>query len=328
MRSYSCLEIRPYQLLCLLCRSGGNPAADSRLEEIAAVIWRNPCLPLRLRCNVSSLYRFQNPGHRDDTPEGAAFNAKRDLDILRRLGLVPGDARPAWELVRRVMEFIPDNAGICGYGTVTAPAWTGCPHAESGYYARGVAKGIGALLTQRTAPEMARVKAVTARALETVERLEIRPHHLLCMACFHGGRAEITPIAEDNLAEAVAAVQRNPAIPVTLVQGCCNICPPCPQYDPGTGLCIRSNAMGLRDEKKDLDLLQRLGLQYGDTLPARELYARLFAEIRSTTEICGAGDGIARGWEWTACGGPGGNEGYVRARAVAMDIPGLSPPEA
>jgi hypothetical protein len=142
------------------------------------------------------------------------------------------------------------------------------------------------------------------------------------MACFHGGREDLAPIAEDNLFEAIDVIQQNPDIPVTLVRGCCMICPPCSQYDPATGLCISPHAMGLRDQKKDLDVLQLLGLQYGVTLPARELYERLFEVVEDTTQVCGYGDGVARSPEWSVCRGPEGSEQYRRARAARLGLPG------
>jgi hypothetical protein len=217
--------------------------------------------------------------------------------------------------------------GICGYGFSTAEAWRGCNRAESSAYERGRAAGITALFSPRDAGEMERVKEESAQAVYQASVLRIRPHHLMCMACFHGGRQTLEPIAADNLFEAVHVIQRNPTTPVTLVRGCCMICPPCHCYDPATNRCVRNNAMSLRDQKKDLDVLQRLGLEYGDTLPAVELYRRLFASVTTTTEICGYGDGTTRAWEWSVCRGPEGSEAYLKARAAGLGIPSLADPE-
>ena len=41
-----------------------------------------------------------------------------------------------------------------------------------------------------------------------------------------------------------------------------------------------------------VSMLQRLGIEYGELLPARKLLERLYERVRSTTEICGCGDGI------------------------------------
>ena len=123
---------------------------------------------------------------------------------------------------------------------------------------------------------------------------------------------------------AVDLMRTNPEIPVTLIRGCCMICPPCPDYNPATGLCSGVESMSLRDEKKDLDVLQALGLEYGDTLPARKLLNRLFEEIHSTTQICGFGDGVARSPEWSICCGPEGSANYLKACAAGLGVPGVA----
>ncbi len=80
--------------------------------------------------------------------------------------------------------------------------------------------------------------------------------------------------------------------------------------------------MALRDQKKDLDVLQKLGLKYGDTLPARQLYRLVFERIPSTRDICGYGDGEERAPEWSICDGAKKDEPYQKARAGRLGIPG------
>jgi len=260
------------------------------------------------------VFAYQNPPGRRPADEGPEHAARRDLTVLQRLGLVPGDTRPAIELFRRVLESIASVREIC------AP---GCPHATAGHYEKIRAAGVSAIVPPRSDAEMARAKEESVRAMRAAEGLSIRPHHLMCMACFHGGRETPAPIAEDNLFEAVDIIHRRPDIPVTLVKGCCMICPPCPSYEPATARCIGDVGMSLRDEKKDLDVLASIGLAYGDTLPARELYRLLFERIDSTRQVCGHGDGVLRGREWRVCGGAEGDPRYVRARERALGIPGL-----
>ena len=325
------ISIRPYQLMCLVCRgAASDPAAyehASRLAELAAQIKSHPEQPLTLRCNVDSVYAWQNPGHEWDTSEGELFNTKRDLDVLRKLGLVPGDTRPALELVTRLLQKIPVCRGICGFGAVTGPEWKGCRWAESGNYEAGVSRGVAALIPPRTADDKAGAKRDSCAEIKAAGRLRIRPHHLLCMTCFHGGKSELTPIAEDNVYEAIAAIWKNPDIQVELISGPCMVCPPCSTFNPHTGWCIGGNGMGLRDEKKDLDTLQRLGLKYGDIRPARELYRLLFERIGATVEICGYGDGRVESYEWSICGGAiqAGSDptGYQLARSMGLGIEGL-----
>lgn len=319
------LEIRPYQLMCVVCRSGAGWPADgrsARLLEILEKVRVDPGRLVRLRCHADSGYGYQNPGREEDTSEGELFNEKRDLDILQRLGLAPGATRPVLELFERVFGEIGSTRGICGYDEVTAEHWRGCPEAESGSYEKGIAAGLGEIVPARDVEEKARYKRDSVEDMYGVERLEIRPHHLMCMACFHGGRDEIAPIEEDNLFEAIDIIRKNPEIPVTLVRGCCMICPPCGRFDPERGQCVGGKGMNLRDQKKDLDVLQRIGLAYGDTLPARRLYELLFTRIPSTRLVCGYGDGIGRSAEWSVCRAPESEE-YAKARECFMGISGI-----
>ncbi|MBT4503270.1 MAG: hypothetical protein HOC74_36410 [Gemmatimonadetes bacterium] len=312
-------EIRPYQLMCIVCRSG-DADRDERLDGILQAVREDPNRPLTLRCNVDSAYRYQNPGREEDSPEGDLFNEKRDLDLLQRLGLVPGDTRPAVELFERLFREVPESRGICGYDGVTADHWRGCDRAESGAYERGIAAGLQQIVQARDEEEKGRFKRDSVDAMYRASELAIRPHHLMCMACFHGGREELEPIAEDNLFEAIDIIQKNPDIPVRLVRGCCEICPPCSRFDAESGLCGGGVGMNLRDQKKDLDVLQLLGLAYGDRLPARRLYGMLFERIPSTRMVCGYGDGVARSAEWSVCRDPKGSEAYARARECDMGI--------
>ena len=318
------LEVRPYQLMCIVCRIGGGRSqdlGDARLSEILAEVREDSAVPIRLRCSADSVYSFQNPGTRDDTPEGELFNAKRDLDVLQKLGLVPGDARPAVDLFERLLAKVSTTKGICGYETVTADIWRGCPRAASGDYEKGHSLGIGAIIPPRDEQEKAEFKKASAAAIYQATTLRIRPHHLMCMSCFYGARMDkLAPIQEDNLFEAIDAIQKNPDVPVTLIRGTCMICPPCSRYDPKTRQCLGGKSMALRDQKKDLDVLQKLGLKYGDTLPARKLYELLYERIPSTRDVCGYGTGEETAFEWRICGDPEGQPSYLKARAAMLGI--------
>ena len=320
------VDVRPFQLMCIVCRLGEGrkeTLGDARLDEILAAVRDNPVVPVRLRLNHESVYRYQNPGHGEDTSEGDLFNLKRDLDIIQKLGLVPGDARPAIDMFERVFEEIPTTKGICGYDTVTGDAWKGCPKANSGNYEKGHAMGLHAVVPPRDKQEKAEFKKKSAATIYEAKTLRIRPHHLMCMACFFGGRMDdLAPIQEDNLFEAIDVIHKTPDIPVTLIRGTCMICPPCSRYDSKTTFCLGGHSVALRDQKKDLDVLQKLGLKYGDTLPAKELYTLLFERIPSTRDICGYGDGVKRGREWSICRDPEGSPSYVKAREAGLGIGG------
>ncbi|HUU99095.1 MAG TPA: hypothetical protein VM487_25460 [Phycisphaerae bacterium] len=326
---YGSLDVRPYQLLCCFCRLGRQGSEEyyfeERLQAVAAAVRGDPSLPITVHCNVDTNYRYQNPGRGYDTPEGKLFNDKRDLDILHLLGLVPGSTRPAFELFCRVFKDIPTCRGICAYDKATSEAWFGCRLADSGNYERGHTMGVEALIPGRPASAKAGAKAASVSEFFAAKCLRIRPHHLMCMTCFHAGKKHIAPIEQDNLCEAIEVIRETPDIPVTLIPGPCMICPPCSSYHEPTGLCVSGSGMALRDQKKDLDVLQLLGMAYGDTMAAQDLLARLYAAVRSTRQICGYGDGKIRAPEWRICGGPNGNPSYVRGRECGMNVPGIHP---
>jgi hypothetical protein len=329
-RSVATLDVRPYQLMCIVCRLGAgctDDLGDVRLTNILKTVRQDRTLPLALRCNVDTVYRYQNPGHEQDTGEGELYNAKRDLDILRDLGLAPGDVRPAVDLFERLLASVATARGICGYDKVTSPTWQGCSQAASGHYEKGRDLGMAAILPARDAKERLQAKKTSVAAIYEAKTLRIRPHHLLCMSCVYGERAKgpspvpLTPLQEDNLFEAIDAIQKNPGIPVTLVVGAtCVVCPPCSNFDPATNLCLGGVGMALRDQKKDLDTLQRIGLKYGDTLPACKLYRLVYDRIASVRDICAYGDGELRGREWSICGYAKQGDAYQRARAAQLGI--------
>ena len=324
MKNFKTLDIRPYQLMCIVCKIGegiSEASWDKKFNKILKTIRNNPNIPVRLRCNVDTVYKYQNPGREDDTPEGKLFNDKRDLDIIQKLGIVPGSTRPALELFNRLFKEIISTKGICGYDKITSKTWRGCKKADSGNYEKGHARGVNAVIPPRGEEEKEKAKKKTVKDIYKAKTLFIRPHHLMCMTCFHGGKKKLAPIKEDNLFEAIDIIQKNSNIPITLIPGCCMICPPCSRYEPETNLCVGAIGIGLRDQKKDLDLLQKLGLKYGDTLPAKKIYKLLFEKIHSTVQICGYSDGIVRGQEWTICrGGPEGSKEYVKGRRKKLGI--------
>ena len=97
------LELRPGELMCLVCRAGGQ--APPPLEAMR----REPRIPVRVHCHVDSVFAFQNPGSSQSHAEDDPFERKRDLDILQRLGMVPGAVLPADEMILSLFESIPDT---------------------------------------------------------------------------------------------------------------------------------------------------------------------------------------------------------------------------
>ncbi|MBI2437315.1 MAG: hypothetical protein HYV36_00665 [Lentisphaerae bacterium] len=323
------LTVRPYQLMCLFCRLGRRDRQavyyhEEGLDAIQLAVELNPIVPLTLCGNTDTVYQYQNPGREFDTPEGTVYNDLRDLSVLRKLGAVPGATRPAVDFFDRIPAAIPTCSGICAYPAAEAPGWPACRFAATGNYERGVAQGVAAFIHRQSPLEKQAAKEASCKQCYAAARLRIRPHHLLCMTCFHKGRprAELVPLQEDNLFECIDIMQKNPEVPVELIAGPCMVCPPCTAYHPVSNLCIGGRSMALRDQKKDLDTLRRIGARYGDVLPARELLRRLYAAIRSAKEVCGCGDGPIRSIEWDGCGREG-NDAYVKGRAAGLGVPGV-----
>jgi len=112
--------------MCIFCKSESGftkSAGDRKLKRLIENIHSNPDIPLTLVCNVSSNYSYQNPGITDDTLEGKIYNKKRDLDILQRMGMIPGTTMPARFILIKLLEMVKTSSGICGYGMKGLPAY-------------------------------------------------------------------------------------------------------------------------------------------------------------------------------------------------------------
>jgi hypothetical protein len=159
------IDARPYQIMCLICRLGRQTREqyyfEEKLNRIEKQIRQLKDCPVCLRCNVESTFRFQNPGHRHDTPEGKQFNIRRDLNIIQKLGLLPGSMIPASDLLKRfVRDGISSTANICGFhGGIS------CKFAASGNYERGIAACYDLLIQTRSKEELSRCKHDTAKKI-------------------------------------------------------------------------------------------------------------------------------------------------------------------
>ncbi len=285
------VAVRPYQLLCTVC-SLGRPGAqpeDPPLKKLFDTVQKTPDVPLSLHCNAGDVYVYQDPGPADDRDGSPEFNRKRDLEILQRLDMAPGEVQPARIAFARVFTRIRSVAGICTFGGVTAEAWRGCPRAASGDYERGHKRGLAAVIPPRTEAEMARDKAASAKVLYEGRGVKVRPHILVCSVCQYGGGTR-PPFKPDNLPEMLELIlTKRPDLPITLVQGAdWMMCAPCASRSVALNACVcgPNKSGGLYNEMKDLNVLQRMGLTYGTTLPAREMYLRILEKIPTVEGIC------------------------------------------
>lgn len=306
-RNCSTMSLRPYQVLCLICSFGEDDAGpkDGRLNEILDAVRERPDRPVALCCNAGDVYAYQDPGLAEDTPESAEFNRKRDMDILEKLDLAPGSILPARTVLRSTLKSIPTCAGICGYETVTSDAWRGCPKAKNGYYEKGVAKGIDAIIPPRSASEMARDKEASLKDMYAADVIAIRPHILLCAVAQYGGGTR-PPFEPDNLPEMIQHFIRRPDTLVTLVREAdWMMCAPCPSRVSELNACVcgQIGSGGLYNELKDLNVLQALGLTYGATMEAKDMYSLIFERIPSVDGICALTNGLPDTSVWRdGCG--------------------------
>ena len=315
------ITARPYQLLCAVCSIGqeAGRADDDRINRLLDAVKANPDVPITVRCNVGSIFAFQDPGTADDTPEGADYNLKRDIDILQKLDLAPGSTLPARLLFMRLYDRIACVSGICGYDTVTCDAWKGCPKAKSGYYEKGHAAGVTAIIPPRCEDEMAADKKKSIEALRAAKEINMRPHLLVCAVCQYGDGVR-PPFAEDNLPEFLDIVfHENPDLMITMVPGAdWMMCAPCPWRVPALSACVtgRNCSGGLYNQMKDLNVLQALGLTYGTRMKAGDFYKLALEKMPTTAWVCALDNTglMPHSWWWNACDARAPQTRYEKGR--------------
>ena len=98
--SKSDIEIRPHHLLCTVCNLGGVECpllSKDKIDHILHCANTSPTLRIKLVSDADEIAYFRGISSEDydqmDTQE--VFNRKRDLDVLQKLGLAPGDTRRA-----------------------------------------------------------------------------------------------------------------------------------------------------------------------------------------------------------------------------------------
>ncbi len=320
------ISLRPYQLLCLVCSFGEDAAGpkQGRLKEVLDAIRRDPDVPITLRANAGDVFVFQDPGMAEDTSEGREFNRKRDLDILQAMSWAPGTTLPARVLLSSLLKHITTVAGICGYDTVTSDDWRGCPKAKSGLYEKGCQRGVKAIIPPRTEQEMAQEKVRSMQAVTSADVVTVRPHILLCAVCQYGGGTR-PPFKPDNLPELMELIfTKNRDFSIRLAEAAdWMMCAPCPSRVAGLNACVNVlGAGGLSNQKRDLDMLQKLGLRYGSTMKAKALFRLILDKIPSTQGICKREGNASPCVWWDGCGESNvtkGNANYEKGRKELLE---------
>jgi len=325
----STIKIRAHHLLCAICASTGcedTPAGDDIVRDITSALKSDPFTTVRVTADIDIVR-----AHYDDVYLGCPVDSDfvrrqddyadrmKDLELLRILGIRPNTELPAIELLRLLFEKLHSLKGICFHKDHIHPDWPECPHARKDMFQQvrddGIddyfsldrcnilaekllGKGPYSLLPIRSRAEMVEAKRTSCERIAGADRLFIRPHHLMCILCSCGLGALDSPLEVDNLQELMLKMQKSPDIPVTLVEGCCMVCDPCPAYHPEKNICLW---MYTKDQLKDLRVLHKLGLKPGSTLKARDLIDRLFTAIDSPDIICGSNAMNDSSPTWRSC---------------------------
>lgn len=261
---------------------------------------------------------------------------RKDLEVLRRLGIAPNTVLPAYLAYTILFRRAPTLKGICKSSSPSSAVWPECPHARKGHYEKIVGdgnqsskelaelgeamdgRGIWAVLRPRTREDMRGAKAASTRMIQRADRLFIRPHHLLCIICTADVKESLI---YDNLIELRERMKANPDISVTLTEGCCMVCDPCFEYHAGENICIRTH---IKDQLRDLNMFEKLDLRPGDTLSAKEIYERIYARIGSLYDVCAWGDELDTAPFWSPCDGWKGDK-FELARRANLIARGMTP---
>ncbi|MGI6571901.1 MAG: DUF1284 domain-containing protein [Fermentimonas sp.] len=306
--------MRPYQLLCMTCAvGGGNTNTDS---EKLKLIKENPDSPVTLLCNAGDIFSYQDPGPADDAHGDAVFNRKRDLEILQRIDLPPGITLPARILLHRMWDRIESVSGICDGDETTPQKQVGCPLATSECYKKGreisllyatpgwnsqldfseadIPKTKETIIRPRTKEERAKEKEKSLKAMYEADAIAVRPHILLCAICQYG-LGDRPPFETDNLPEMLQFIFENPNAKIKIAEAAdWMMCAPCPSLNKH-GACFNvKGRAGLTSQLRDVRVLQKLNLSYGDEVNAQELYRLIIKRIPSSAMICGS---ISKGVE-------------------------------
>ena len=300
--------IRPYQLLCAVCNIGeDNTAADS--EKIKA-IRQNPDRPVTLVCNAGDIFAYQDPGPAEDMHGSFEFNRKRDLEILQRIDLPPGITLPGRIILHRIWDSIESVKGICDCGEMASESCKGCPKANSGFYEKGREISLlyavpgwnsqldfteaelqgakNAIIVPRTKEERTAEKERSIEAMKKAKAIGVRPHILLCAICQYG-LGDRPPFETDNLPEMIQYIIKNPEAKIRIAEAAdWMMCAPCPSLNK-EGHCYNvKGRAGLTSQLRDVRVLHKLELSYGDVINAQELYRRIIERIPSSAMICGS----------------------------------------
>ena len=135
---------------------------------------------------------------------------------------------------------------------------------------------------------MEQEKKKSIEALNAASVVPVRPHILVCAVCQYG-QGTRPPFKADNLPELIdIIINKNPDLLIKMAPGAdWMMYAPCATRSPRLNACM--NTGDIVSQQRDLRLLQKLGMKYGDTIKARDLYRMIFERITTTNgtpDIC------------------------------------------
>jgi len=136
------IPIRPHLLMCAICQYGSGvrpPFEEDNLPELLQMILNEkPDLPIRLVRGADWFmcapcpYRFAelNACVTGRNACGGIYNEIKDLNMLQALGLTYGTVMEGEEILRVIVEKIPEHAGVCALDNGGLPPhsvwWNAC----------------------------------------------------------------------------------------------------------------------------------------------------------------------------------------------------------
>ena len=123
-----------------------RPRVKAVMDRLLKFMWSYPFAPLRILADVEV-----TRAHFLDVYEGRAVGRlpkaflerrddhvwrRKDLEVCRVLGAVPGTVMPAYHVYNVLFDRQPTLDGICRTGSPWSRDWPQCPHARRGYYAK------------------------------------------------------------------------------------------------------------------------------------------------------------------------------------------------
>lgn len=144
--------------------------------------------------------------------------------------------------------------------------------------------------------------------------MKIRPYQLLSVVCALGG--DSAEARNPNIKKLREAVRSNPDLPLTLQ---CNVNEVFSYQDPGPdGDTPEGVEFNLR---RDLEILHKLNLFPGATLPARIIFNRVWDWIEDVAGICSYGRTTADAWTgWTKAKQASYRRGHRRGIAALIPL--------